>query len=239
SIVDDPWGNYQPEPFFDKKTKIYHLALAEGLRSPFAPADELNPEPKKPAEKEPDKQAPDKNEVKPTVPDVKIERAGIQARLQEVPVPPGTYSHLEVNDKTLFWLALPPGERRVDPKTDEVLGHEVLQAATIAREKVEVKTVVAKVKRFELAQDGKKLLVQKEDKLYLLDAKAEAADLAHKDLDLAHWTLSVQPREEWQQMFVEAWRLERDYFYDRDTHGIDWKAMRSKYRPLVDRVHSR
>ena len=37
----------------------------------------------------------------------------------------------------------------------------------------------------------------------------------------------------------EAWRLERDYFYDRGMHGVDWPAMRRKYEPLVERVASR
>lgn len=40
-------------------------------------------------------------------------------------------------------------------------------------------------------------------------------------------------------MFIEAWRLERDYFYDLNMHGVDWKAMRDKYLPLVDHVASR
>jgi tricorn protease len=40
-------------------------------------------------------------------------------------------------------------------------------------------------------------------------------------------------------MFTEAWRLERDYFYDRNMHGLDWPAMRRKYEPLVDRVTDR
>ena len=44
-------------------------------------------------------------------------------------------------------------------------------------------------------------------------------------MDLAGWTFSLDPREEWRQMFVEAWRLERDYFYDRGMHGVDWPAM--------------
>jgi tricorn protease len=51
--------------------------------------------------------------------------------------------------------------------------------------------------------------------------------------------LSVIPREEWKQMFVEAWRLERDYFYDRGMHGVDWPAIRKKYEPLVERVSNR
>lgn len=40
-------------------------------------------------------------------------------------------------------------------------------------------------------------------------------------------------------MFDEAWRLERDYFYDRAMHKVDWPAMKAKYRPLVDRVTTR
>jgi tricorn protease len=40
-------------------------------------------------------------------------------------------------------------------------------------------------------------------------------------------------------MFVEAWRLERDYFYDPAMHGVDWEKMRDKYLPLVDRVTTR
>jgi tricorn protease len=219
TVVESPWGNYQPEPFLDKKARVYHLALTEGERSPFAPADELHPDRKEEGKKEPEKKGP---------PAVKIDLAGIQARLTAVPVPPGNYSELAVNDKGLFWLSHPAGEKK-----------QALTAANIARENVEVKTVAADVKSYELSQDGKKLLVRKEDKLYVVDAAPAAADLAKKEVSLSKWELSVVPREEWRQMFVEAWRLERDYFYDRGMHGVDWKAVRARYEPLVGRVHSR
>src|SRR5665213_4195823 len=65
------------------------------------------------------------------------------------------------------------------------------------------------------------------------------ADLAKKEIDFSGWNLSVIPREEWRWMFIDAWRMERDYFYDRNMHGVDWKAMRAKYEPLVDRVTTR
>jgi C-terminal processing protease CtpA/Prc len=51
--------------------------------------------------------------------------------------------------------------------------------------------------------------------------------------------LAITPREEWRQMFTEAWRLERDYFYDTGMHGVNWKAMLDKYKPQVDRVATR
>jgi tricorn protease len=58
-------------------------------------------------------------------------------------------------------------------------------------------------------------------------------------VDLSGWAFSFPPREEWRQMFVEAWRLERDYFWDRGMSGNDWPAILRKYEPLVDRVTDR
>ena len=240
SIVGSPWGNYQPEPYLDKKTKVYHIALTPGLRSPFAPKDELHDEEKddkkengqeKEAAENDDKNDNDADKKagdKDAVPEVKIDLAGIAQRLIEVPIKPGNYSGLLVNKKNLFWRESPTGA-----------GDRKLVGVKIAREDLEVKTVLEDIRSVELSADRKKLLVRKKDKLYILDAEAKKADLEDKDVDLSAWTLSVQPREEWRQMFIEAWRLERDYFYDRDTHGVDWKAMREKYLPLVDRVTTR
>jgi tricorn protease len=58
-------------------------------------------------------------------------------------------------------------------------------------------------------------------------------------VDLKEWTFTVVPTEEFHEMFLDAWRLHRDYFYDRDMHHLDWKAVREKYLPLVDRVRDR
>ncbi len=74
----------------------------------------------------------------------------------------------------------------------------------------------------------------------MVDAGAKApADLAKLTVPLGDWTFHLDPRAEWRQMFTEAWRLERDYFYDRGMHGLDWPAIRTKYLPLVDRVTDR
>jgi tricorn protease len=49
----------------------------------------------------------------------------------------------------------------------------------------------------------------------------------------------VDPRAEWEQMFEEVWRIERDFFYDPNMHGADWEAMREKYRPFLAHVGHR
>ena len=52
-------------------------------------------------------------------------------------------------------------------------------------------------------------------------------------------TMTVDPSAEWHQMFNDAWRIERDYFYDPGMHGVDWNTMRSRYGKLIDDAVSR
>jgi tricorn protease len=58
-------------------------------------------------------------------------------------------------------------------------------------------------------------------------------------VNLGALKFSFQPRESWRQMFTDAWRLHRDYFYDPGMHGVDWPANLAKHLPLVDRVTDR
>ncbi len=242
SIVGSPWGNYQPEPFLDKKTQIFMLALTKGLRSPFAPADELHEEEDEPEKKEKNagesdkkKSAKRKNgevsdesekENKEVV--VTIDVEGLTARLHLVPVSPGNYRALGVTEKALFWLSRAAGENSFE-----------LVAAPIQKKDVKIETVASDIRFYDLSADGKKLLLRVGDKLHVVDAKPKSADLKKTAIDLDGWKLSIDPREEWRQMFVEAWRLERDYFYDQGMHGVNWPAMLEKYLPLVRRVTDR
>ena len=106
-------------------------------------------------------------------------------------------------------------------------------------------TVLADVKGFELSLDRKKLLVSKGEDFYILDSDAKAAALgdakalAKARMDLSRWTFDTNPRAEFHELFLDAWRLERDYFYDRNMQGVDWNQMRDRYLPLVDRVADR
>ena len=53
------------------------------------------------------------------------------------------------------------------------------------------------------------------------------------------WTVTVNPRAEWMQMYNDAMRNMRDAFYDPDMHGVDWAAVTEQYRPLVYRVSTK
>ncbi|HEX2745941.1 MAG TPA: hypothetical protein VHN16_16270 [Streptosporangiaceae bacterium] len=57
-------------------------------------------------------------------------------------------------------------------------------------------------------------------------------------VDLDRIRVTVEPPAEWTQMYHETWRLMRDNFWRADMAGVDWAAMRDRYRPLLDRIGS-
>lgn len=241
SLVGSPWGTRQPEPYFDKPDKIFQVALRKGLRSPFKPLDELY-QPGEEDEEEGTSEAHHDNESKkrnsgrneieplPPIAPIEIDLAGIAGRVYEVPVPAGNFFGLEVGKTTLFWLATDSGP---DAKTH-------LMALPIKNKGDAPERLVEDTSSYELSLDGKKILARHEDQIYVFDAGAEApSDLAKTKVPLDGWTFSIDVREDWRQIFIDAWRLERDYFYDPGMHGLDWEAVRDKYLTLVDRVTTR
>ncbi len=224
SLVSGPWGSNAPEPFFDKTTKIYSISLKKDLRSPFLPGNELTT--KEPEHKDEGKK---KDDEKKTV-EVVIDTAGIQDRVTEVPLPAGTYRNLSMNDKFLFWNE---SEVSLGSKTK-------LVAVELKNQDISTKTLLEDVGGYELSHDGKKIMVRKGNDIYVVDASGSPpSDLSKSKVNLDNWMFTVNPRDEWRQMFVEAWRLERDYFYDPNMHGVDYKGLLERHLPLVDRVSDR
>lgn len=221
SAVGSPWGPRQPEPFFDAPQKIFALSLKKGQPSPFKPGDELfNPDSQvdqaKAGQKKPGK--------------IEIDLEGIQQRIREVPAGTGNFSSLMVNSKALFWM---------DRGTD--FGSPAqLMAVEIGNKNIKVETIVEGIRGFELSGDGQKIMVRRGTSFFVFDAvPRKPSNLQENAVDLSGWSYSIDMREDFRQLFIDAWRLERDYFYDPGMHGLDWNAVRDKYLPLVDRVTTR
>jgi tricorn protease len=251
TTVTSPWGARQPEPHFDRPVKIYELALVPGLRSAFLAPDELHPEaPPKSDEKSDSKTGDGKTSAKSTgdtastttviagtkVPkEVRIAFGDLQSRLAEVPVAPGNYDHLQITDKRLCW----------QDATDDAPRKFALKCLEIANKGEEVETIANDIKDFEISLDRKKLLVSKAHDFYIVDSDIKAAAFSDQKvldkstINLAPWSFFTNPRADFRGIFLDAWRLERDYFYDRNMQGVDWSAMRQRYLPLVDRVADR
>ena len=258
TTIESPWGSREPEPFFDHQVKIYQQALVSDLRSPFLPPDELHPDsaakpddkkdedkskntkPKaneKPSDqaKKPDDEKKDEKKENQKPPEVKIDFTDMALRLSEVPAPPGNYGNLQAAEKRLCWLN----------DGDNTQKHLAMQCIDVANNGDDVETVMSDVKNFEIAQNRKKLLVRKGDDFSIFDSDVKAAAisdpkaLAKASINISRWTFSTKPVDEFRGFFLDAWRLERDYFYDRNMHGVNWIAIRDRYLPLVDRVANR
>ena len=110
----------------------------------------------------------------------------------------------------------------------------------ITNEDPKPKDVLTGIRGYELTADGKKVSVRKGSDFYVFDANGnEPGKLEEKKVKLDGWSFIVDPVEEWKQIFTDAWRSERDYFYDPNLHGVDWKAIYNRHLPLVDRVTER
>ena len=110
----------------------------------------------------------------------------------------------------------------------------------IGNKDIKVETILEGVRRFELTQNGKMIFVQKGSDYFVVEAvPRKISDLGKSKVDLANLSFSLDVKEDLRQLFIDAWRMERDYFWDPGMHGLDWDAMLDKYLPLVDRVTTR
>lgn len=232
---------------------LYALVLAADGKSPMAPRTGDEEEKKDaPAAKDAAKsaatppvksEAPGKADV-PAKPDavtkpakpVRIDFDGLQQRVVALPVPERNYDALAVAaDGALFYLERrQPGVSNEPPETESTGNGELTRFNFEERKAKSLKTGVA---GFSVSADGKKLLLQyARGKLEIADAVEK---LDAKPIDLTQLGMSINPREEWQQIFDESWWMQKEFFYDAGLHGIDWAAIRARYQPLLKHVQRR
>jgi tricorn protease len=162
----------------------------------------------------------EKKEEKPPKP-VEIDIAEFESRAVVLPPKPGRYDDLAaVSGKLLF--------RRL-PRAGS--GEEKSTLIFYDLEKREEKTILEDVDDSLLAGKGEKMLVRRKNEYAIIEPKD--GQKFEKKLPLSSLETVVDPVAEWQQLFTDTWRLERDYFYDPHMHGVDWEAMRLRYGALL------
>jgi tricorn protease len=223
-----PWGDRNMGPYFDRRTQIYALALQAGSRFPFQPKDELTPA--KPDDKDKDKDKDRKPEAGPAV-----DWSGLADRLYQVPLPAGNYTSLSIDGKRLYFLEETGSEH-----------HTALKTLAIEDQDPKPQEYMGDVREYALSGDAKKLFVRrwaKENKIgdmLILEPGPKApTELDKGKVRADDWAITVDPRAEWRQLFDDAWRLHRDFFYDQAMRGADWTKVRAKFAPLVERVTDR
>ncbi|MGA2575670.1 MAG: PDZ domain-containing protein [Bryobacteraceae bacterium] len=182
-----------------------------------------------------------KEDAQPKV-EVKIEFDNIGQRILALPLPPRRYVDLQVGKAgVLFALeAQPPGAGENGALT--------VHRFDLKTRKSDV--AIGGVRSFEISLNGEKMLCQQGDKWVISAPKPMAtgsgaspppppASDSDKTLKTEGIEVRVSPREEWKQMYREAWRIERDFFYDPKFHGLDLAATEKRYLPYLENVQSR
>ena len=214
---------------------VYLVVLPGDEPSPLAPESD---EEKSAAEKESDAKDNDskaadggdkgkgekKDEpVKPV--DVRIAFPGIERRIVALPMPVSRYR---------FAVAGAAGSVFVGERVPPAKG-ATLHKFTLEKRKAE--KFVENVGDVSVSADGKKLLFRKEEKVFVVDSE-KPPDVGKGEVKLVLRTNLDRPAE-WRQIFDEAWRYQRDFFYDPNLHGADWNAVRERYAPLLPYVRHR
>ncbi len=215
-----------------KSTGIYVVPLAADTASPFAPkSDEgaIEAKPKKPADA--DAAKPDTDTPKP----IKIDITGLMARAVLVPVDAANITNLDSRDDKMFYLTQAP-QMLAGPLPGE---KTTLHVYDIAKRKDSV--VIEGIDGFTLSADGTRVLVKQKTEYSIIDATADGAKDPEKKKTLALDTLQtrIEPRHEWAEMFDNAWRLERDFFYSTEMNGVNWRAAHDAYAKLLPQAGSR
>lgn len=189
----------------------------------------------------PDDAAKEKpSEQKPVELDFTIDFENIERRAFQLPLPAGEYGALAVNDKHQLIY----GERTEPPVDDdeedspERARGGAIRLFDFEDDKRKPKTIVDGSSQFQITTDGKRLAVFRgPNEIFLIDAAADQK--LEKPVSMSGMVASIEPREEWRQLFLEAWRIERDFFYDPTMHGVDWPAVRDHYLKMLDDCVSR
>ena len=219
---------------FPRAARPYAMALRADLPSPFVPkprgfgaAPKDGPEPE-------------------STPDVRIDLDGIAARIVPFPVPDGRYTEIAGLAGKVLFLSWPvEGSLGGDWTKMQPEPAGSLDVYDLAEQKHD--TLIAGVSSFTVSQDGSTLVYASGNRLRAVKAGEKPTEHTDHDppgrksgwLDLGRVRVSVEPGREWAQMLDEAWRLQRDHFWVADLSGVDWNEVRTRYRPLVDKVATR
>jgi tricorn protease len=223
----------------NRMTRLYALVLKKDGKHPFPPeSDEVKVESEKQkneaeagGEKEADKQG-EKGKAKPEkkLPTVVVDFEGLGQRVVPVPLEGENYGGLAAVKGYLLYIKRGAPFYGRDSYAKPGLYIYDLK-------KREESLLVGEVGSYAVSADGKKVLVQQGKAYKVYDVKPQAKDA--KTVSTADLKVYRVPQEEWAEIFREVWRRYRDFFYVRNMHGYDWKAIGEQYQKLLPYVKHR
>ncbi len=243
---------------FPIATRPLLVTLQKDLPNPFVPATP-SPEDEKDKEKEDkedkdsedkssekDEEAKKKAEEKKKKP-INIELDGIEQRIVAFPYSHGRYGQIDGIEGKVIFTTFPVRHTQNSPGEEDSGSKGKLHVYDFKEQKKEV--LVSDIDNFQLSRDNKFLVYRTGSRLRVIKAgrKVEEGQKSENKganrhtgwIEINRIRPSVIPTAEWAQMYREAWRLQRDYFWTEDMSDVDWENVYQRYLPLLDRIATR
>ncbi len=203
--------------------KVFMLTLTKVTKSPFELENDevvIVEDKKSKDEKSDDKKDEDKKDDL----SVKIDFDGITERVLEISSEAGSYWGLTAIEGGVYYSRYQSGD-----------GGSTFIYFDLEKKK---ETELGKNIGFEISGNGKKMLISEKGQWAVIDLP-KGPIKTDDYIDVSNMKLWVDPRVEWQQIYDEAWRQMRDFFYDPNMHGLDWDDVYKKYNALIPYANNR
>ncbi len=152
-----------------------------------------------------------------------IDFDGIQQRMEILPPPTGNYGNIgSVKGKFIYQKF--PNLGSAPDQRPSLRYYDI--------DKREEKTILDNVNDFMVSANGAKVLVRRGGEFTII--KPEENQKFEKMLRLNEMEMMVDPQAEWKELFMDAWRMERDYFYDPTMHGVNWNTVKDRYLKMLE-----
>lgn len=221
------YSNTEWNHIYRDMSRIYLTTLQKSTISPLAPENDevkiksdetaIKDQPATPGKKE------NKPEVKKTL-ETRIDLDGINDRVIALPVKAGNYWNIVCVDDVIYYNENSAGDDDISIKSFDL--------------KKKKETELGTGMSFGISSDNKKMLIEKKGKYYVIDLPSSKINL-EESVDLSNMKVWTSNKEEWKQIYAEAWRQMRDFFYVPNMHGVNWPAIKDKYGVLLPYVNER
>lgn len=209
-----------------RQTKsIYLVVLRNNLPNPLARESDEEKGVQTPPERPAGQPAP-----RPTPEPFAIDFPGIQNRILALPLPARNYRNLQAGTANQFYYIEPDDTPGPGPE------RSVLHQYDLTRRRDE--SFIPGVTDYFVSGDKKKIMYRSQANWSIVNVTPKPQPGTGR-IQVEEIEVRIDPRAEWIQMFDEAWRINRDYFYAPNMHGADWKAMRTKYAQFLPHLTTR
>ncbi len=220
---------------YPNSTKLMAVPLSRDTPPLLAPRnddeEQKKEEPSSSSKGKKDKKSKDEDAAENTGVKVRLDADGFESRGEILPVDAGNYNNLIAADGKVLFMEFPlAGTAKPGAPNGTLKYYDVKER--------KAETIISGINGYVVSGDGKKVMYSSRGSYGIIDP-AKGKKVGDGKVDLSGMKFQVDPKEEWKQIYNEAWRIQRDFFYDPDLHQVDWAGMRARYEKLLPYATSR